>query len=95
MSTTRSPDVRFDAFYAYALDLSAFYGDAHEQALLLFADASEFRIDPALPYAHSVLAVSLAGVGRYADAHLALDDAARESGDATTSSDYRTYLRVA
>ena len=69
----------FRSFYAYALGLSAFYSDAREQALLLFEDASEFRIDLALPYAHSELAVSLAGVGRFVDAHLALDDAARES----------------
>ena len=69
----------FRSFFSYALNLSAFYREAHEQALLLYEDASEFRIDPALPYAHSMLAVSLAGFGRCGDAHLALDDAARES----------------
>ncbi len=45
----------------------------------MYEDASKFRIDPALTYAHSMLAVSLAGAGRYADAHLALNDAADEA----------------
>jgi ATP/maltotriose-dependent transcriptional regulator MalT len=69
----------FRSFYSYALSLSAFHREAYEQGLLLYEDASEFRIDLALSYAHSMLAVSLAGVGRFGDAHLALDDAARES----------------
>ena len=69
----------FRSFYSYALSLSAFYREAHEQALLLYEDAREFRIDLALPYAHSMLAASLAGEGRCGDAHLALDEAARES----------------
>ena len=64
----RSFDVRFGRSIAYALNLSAFYREAHEQALLLYEDATEFRVDPALPYAHSMLAVSLAGLGRYGDA---------------------------
>jgi len=69
----------FRTFFSYALTLSAFYREAHEQALLLYEDASEFRIDPALPYVHSMFAMSLAGLSRYGDAHLALDDAVRES----------------
>ena len=38
----------FRCNYAYALDLSSFYNDAHEQALLVLADAADFRVDPAL-----------------------------------------------
>jgi DNA-binding CsgD family transcriptional regulator len=45
----------------------------------LLEDANEFRVDPALPYAHSMVAAALAGLGRHQDAHLALDDAIRES----------------
>ena len=55
------------------------YREAYEQSMLLFEDAREFRVDPALPYAHFMLGNSLAGLGRYADAHLALDEAVRES----------------
>ena len=77
------------------LSLSAFYDDAHEQALLLFEDASEFRIDLALPYAHSVFAVSLAGVGRFGDAHLAWTTRRGNQDDATTSSGCRMCLRIA
>ena len=69
----------FRSFFAYALVLSALYREAYEQAVLFFEDAREFRVDPALPYAHFMLGNSLAGLGRYADAHLALDEAVRES----------------
>ena len=69
----------FRCNYAYSLDLSSFYEDAHEQALLVLADAADFRVDPALPYAHYVLAIALAGLGRYSDAHRELDNAVRES----------------
>ena len=69
----------FRSFFSYALSLCALYHEAHEQALLLYGDASKFRVDPVLPYAHSMLAISLAGLGRHKDAHLALDDAIRES----------------
>ena len=69
----------FRCIYGYALDLGSFYDDAHEQALLVLTDAADFRVDPALPYAHYVLAIALAGLGRYSDAHRELDDAVRES----------------
>src|SRR4029077_8927665 len=69
----------FRCNFAYSLNLSAFYDEALEQASLAYADAVEFRVDPVLPYAYSTLAIALAGLGRYGDAHGALDDSARES----------------
>jgi ATP/maltotriose-dependent transcriptional regulator MalT len=69
----------FRCAFSCALNLGALYEEALGQALDLLEDASEFRIDPALPYAHSMLAAALAGIGRHADAHRALDDAIRES----------------
>ena len=84
----------FRCNYAYSLDLSSFYEDAHEQALLVLADAAEFRVDPALPYAHYVLAIALAGWG---DTPTPIESwitqfASRD--DAATTSDYRTPLQV-
>ena len=38
----------FRCNFAYSLNLSAFYDEAHEQASLAFADAVEFRVDPVL-----------------------------------------------
>ena len=79
MFMTRSRDVRFGATTPTPSTLSSFYDDAHEQALLVLTDAADFRVDPALPYAHYVLAIALAGLGRYSDAHRELDNAVRES----------------
>ena len=42
-------------------------------------DATAFRVDLALPYAHFCRANAQAGLGRYLDAHRALDDSVRES----------------
>jgi ATP/maltotriose-dependent transcriptional regulator MalT len=69
----------FRCAFAYALNLGAHYAEAHEQASLLYDDSTEFRVDPALPYAHSMLAMALGGLSRYRDAHIELDNAARES----------------
>ena len=69
----------FRCAYACALTLSAHYREAHAQALELLKDVEEFRVDPALPYAHSMLAASLAGLGHHNEAHLALDAALREA----------------
>jgi DNA-binding CsgD family transcriptional regulator/tetratricopeptide (TPR) repeat protein len=69
----------FRCNFAYALNLSAFYEEAHTQASRAYRDAVEFRVDPVLPYAHAMSATSLAGLRRYGDAHHALDEAARES----------------
>jgi DNA-binding NarL/FixJ family response regulator len=69
----------FRSLLAYALCLNALYVEAHDQASLLHEDATTFRIDPALPYAYSHLALSLAGMGRFEDAHVALDTANQAS----------------
>jgi ATP/maltotriose-dependent transcriptional regulator MalT len=69
----------FRCAFSCALNLSALYEEAYGQAVQLLEDANEFRVDPALPYAHSMLATALAGIGRHQQAHLALDDAVRES----------------
>jgi len=69
----------FRSIFAHALVLSASYEDAYDQALLMYEDASAFRLDPVLPYAHLSLANAQAGFARYSDAHLAVDDAIRES----------------
>jgi DNA-binding NarL/FixJ family response regulator len=80
-SDLTDPYVRcsFRSLLAYALCLNALYVEAHDQASLLHEDASNFRIDPALPYAYSHLALSLAGMGRFEDAHVALDTANQAS----------------
>jgi DNA-binding NarL/FixJ family response regulator len=69
----------FRCNFAYSLILSAFYDEAYQQAALAFSDAVEFRVDPVLTYAHSTRALSLAGLGRFEDAHRALDDAVKEA----------------
>ncbi len=69
----------FRCAFSCALNLSALYDEAYGQAVQLLDDASEFRVDLALPYGHSMLATALAGIGRHQEAHLSLDDAIRES----------------
>ncbi len=69
----------FRCAFAYALNLGAHYQEAHEQATFLLEESSEFRVDPALPYAHLLLATSLAGMRFHEEAHEALDAAVRES----------------
>ncbi len=69
----------FRCAFSYALNLAAFYDEGADQARLLLADASEFKVDPALPYAHSMAAAALAGVRRYDEAHAELDKAVAES----------------
>jgi DNA-binding CsgD family transcriptional regulator/tetratricopeptide (TPR) repeat protein len=81
VSDLADPFVRcsFRGNFSYGLSLSAFYDEAREQAERFLDDAQEFRVDPALPYAHMMHALSLVGLGRHQDAHLALDVAIRES----------------
>ncbi len=69
----------FRCAFSCALNLSSLYEQGHAEAALLLEDASEFQVDPALPYAHLMLAAGLAGLGCYAEAHSALDTAVRES----------------
>ena len=81
VSHLADPFVRcsFRCAFAYALNLGAHYAEAHAQAVLLHQDASEFQIGPVLPYAHLMLAMGLAGLGSFSNAHAELDAAARES----------------
>jgi LuxR family transcriptional regulator, maltose regulon positive regulatory protein len=81
VSHIADPFVRcsFRCAFSYALNLAAFYDDALVQAKLLLEDASEFKVDPALPYAHSMIAAALAGLRNYDQAHAALDTAVAES----------------
>ena len=55
----------FRSVYASALALAAEYRDAHAAAELFLADAQTARVDFALPYAHTVLAVALLGLRRF------------------------------
>ena len=88
----------FRCAFSCALNLSALYDEAHDQAVKLLEDANEFRVDPALPYAHSMLATALAGNGLHGAAHLALDDAIRESrrcnDDFGVQSVYASRVRI-
>ena len=69
----------FRCAFSNALNLSALYEEGRAEAALLLEDATEFRIDPALPYAHLMLAAGCAGLGDYPGAHAALDLAVAES----------------
>lgn len=69
----------FRCVFACALNLSAHYDEAYIQAEQLLEDAKEFRVDPVLPYAHSMRAAALVGGGYHAAAHSALDEAVLES----------------
>lgn len=69
----------FRCALAYALNLSSYYQEAHRHALDALDEAVDLRIDPVLPSAHTMLAISLAGQRRYGDAHEQLDRAAVET----------------
>jgi ATP/maltotriose-dependent transcriptional regulator MalT len=57
------------------LGLSAYYEEAYEQGSRMLEDATEFRVGPVLPSAHTLCAMSLAGLGNYAEARSHLDAA--------------------
>lgn len=69
----------FRCAFAYALNLGAFYDEAAQQTELLLNDATEFRVDLALPYAHLMSAMASTGHRDYAAAHASLDVAVAES----------------
>ena len=54
VSDLEDPFVRcsFRSILSHALVLSVSYEEAYEQALLMHEDATAFRVDLALPYAH-------------------------------------------
>ena len=100
VSHVADPFVRcsFRCAFSCALNLSAHYEEGRAEATLLLEDATEFRIDPALPYAHLMLAAGLAGLGDFSGAHSALDVSVRESrrchDDFGIQSAYASRVRV-
>jgi DNA-binding NarL/FixJ family response regulator len=64
----------FRSMYSWALVLSAYYGEALEQARLLIDDAEEYRVGLALPYGNATSAAALAGLKEYdaAKEHIAI-----------------------
>jgi DNA-binding NarL/FixJ family response regulator len=69
----------FRCALACALNLSSYYHDAMTHAVALLDEARDLRIDPALPYGHTMLAAALAGQRKYERAHEQLSMAAAES----------------
>jgi DNA-binding CsgD family transcriptional regulator len=69
----------FLSMHAWALALSAYYGDALEMANLLIDDATGFRVSPALPYGHATRAVALAGLSESDEALRAIEQSNREA----------------
>ena len=69
----------FRCALACALNLSSYYQEAATHADAALAEARDLRIDPVLPYGHTMLAVALAGQRHYSQAHQELDLAAIES----------------
>ena len=54
--------------YAWSLTLASDYATSYQEAIALLEDATEFRIDVALPYGHATSAAALAGLRRYDEA---------------------------
>lgn len=69
----------FRCALACALNLSSYYKEAMAHAIAVTEEASDLRIDPALPYGHAMLAAALAGQRDYPGAHDQLDRAATEA----------------
>ena len=69
----------FLSMHAWALVLGAYYDEALEAARRLLADATDFRVRPALPYGHASEAISLAGLGESESALASIDRAEREA----------------
>lgn len=59
----------FRSVYGWGLTLGSFYGEAHEQSQLLLEEATEYRVDVAVSYAHAMLGYSLAGLKLFDEAH--------------------------
>lgn len=65
----------FQNVYSHVLALNGRYEEALEIALALLAAARSFRLDFAIPYAHSSAAMAAAGMRQWEKAQLHLDDA--------------------
>ena len=65
----------FLSVHAWALCLGAYYEDALATIEKLLIDTIEMRVDPVLPYAYSMQAVALAGLGRRSEAKRSVESA--------------------
>ncbi|MBA2372401.1 MAG: hypothetical protein H0V71_12260 [Chloroflexi bacterium] len=100
VSEVADPFVRcsFLSVHAWALALGAHYEEAFPFSTQLVKDAVDHRVDPALPYAYSIQAVVLAGLGRQAHARQAVEMAdrlARRVNDENgIQNSYATRVRI-
>ena len=69
----------FRSMHAWALVLGAYYDEALSTAQSLIRDATEYRVEPALPYGLTNEGAALAGLGRMQEALLRVDLARQES----------------
>jgi ATP/maltotriose-dependent transcriptional regulator MalT len=69
----------FLSMHAWALVLGAYYEDALSAARRLIADATDFRVRPALPYGYASEAIAAAGLGETDLALAGIDRAAHEA----------------
>jgi DNA-binding CsgD family transcriptional regulator len=69
----------FLSMHAWALVLGAYYEEALTAARRLLADATDFRVRPALPYGYASEGIALAGLGATDDALACLEHADREA----------------
>jgi DNA-binding CsgD family transcriptional regulator len=69
----------FLSMHAWALVLGAYYEEALSAAKRLLADATDFRVRPALPYGYASQAISLAGLGRIDEALTSIESANQEA----------------
>jgi ATP/maltotriose-dependent transcriptional regulator MalT len=69
----------FRSMHAWALALGAYYDEALATARSLVRDATEYRVEPALPYGFAYEAVALAGLGMTQEALTRVELAHQES----------------
>ena len=55
----------FRCMYSCGLNLSAYYGEALDQAEQLLEEARHYGVDLALPYGHAMAALALTGLRRF------------------------------
>lgn len=79
LSQVDDPFVRcsFLSVHAWALVLGAYYDEALSMSKRLLEQAIELRVDPVLPYAYSIEAAAMSGLGRQVDARKSIELARR------------------
>ena len=85
----------FLSMHAWALVLGAYYDEALDAARGLLADATDFRVRPALPYGHATEASPLAWAGDEERAHVNRARRSVRLVASTTSTESRTRTRSA